>query len=261
MRPLRAFIYLLVLLNIGTYYWYRHYADSPAQYEPPVASAPPEGVRSLRLLSETAEKQAPTASAQVTVDTAPPPRKEPALQTTPPAPPAPEQLTVDITPASPSQTSQQCLRGGPFKTAQERMKVRQWLTSLSTAEITENDETSQGKTTYWVGLGRTERLSDANKILDELQQAGIKDIAVIPLKAGGYLVSLGLYRFQDIALKRRQQIRALGFDARIHPRTRQRTLYWLGIRTRDAERLQQILAKGRSPLASGVRFTPVPCPE
>ncbi len=249
MRPLRSLIYLLLLVNIASYYWYSQYADeipAAATVETPL----PKGVQTLNLLNEDKQQPAP-ASRQKRL---PPPTKRPTSRTT-----NSKVATTTVPPAAASKHQQVCLRGGPFKTLKERITVKHHLSSLPQTTVSESNEKAASSTTYWVGLGRTEHLTDANKVMAELLQAGITDTAVIPLKAGGYLVSLGLYRSEEIARKRRKKIRQLGFDARIHPRTRQKTRYWLEIRTRQEGLLMSKLADKNFSLPTTARFKHTPC--
>jgi hypothetical protein len=58
---------------------------------------------------------------------------------------------------------------------------------------------------------------------------GITDSYVIPNSDSGNLVSLGVFSEISGVSRRREQVRALGFEPEVVDRTRRATVYWIDI--------------------------------
>jgi len=82
---------------------------------------------------------------------------------------------------------------------------------------------------YWVYIDAITTEAQANEILAKVRDAGVTDSYVIPNSDSGNLVSLGVFSEISGVSRRREQVRALGFDPKIVDRTRRATVYWVDI--------------------------------
>ena len=78
---------------------------------------------------------------------------------------------------------------------------------------------------YWVYIDAIASEAQANEILAKVRDAGVSDSYVIPNSDSGNLVSLGVFSEISGVSRRREQVRALGFDPKIVDRTRRATVY------------------------------------
>ena len=96
---------------------------------------------------------------------------------------------------------------------------------------------------YWVYLDSLATEAQANEILAKVRDAGVTDSYVIPNSDSGSLVSLGVFSEISGVSRRREEVRALGFDPKVVDRTRRATVYWVdvvltGDQTLDFDALQ-----------------------
>jgi cell division septation protein DedD len=82
---------------------------------------------------------------------------------------------------------------------------------------------------YWVYIDAIASEAKANEILAKVHEAGVTDSYVIPNSDSGSLVSLGVFSEISGVSRRREQVRALGFDPKIVDRTRRATVYWIDV--------------------------------
>ena len=89
------------------------------------------------------------------------------------------------------------------------------------------------KATSGSAIGCTSRRSpteqEANEILAKVRAEGITDSYVIPNSDSGNLVSLGVFSEISGVSRRREQVRALGFEPEVVDRTRRATVYWVDV--------------------------------
>ena len=64
---------------------------------------------------------------------------------------------------------------------------------------------------------------------ERLRGAGIADSYVLPGEAENLTVSLGLFSERQRALKRLDEVQALGLTAKVSSRTRSGTVYWIDV--------------------------------
>ena len=62
-----------------------------------------------------------------------------------------------------------------------------------------------------------------------MRAEGITDSYVIPNSDSGNLVSLGVFSEISGVSRRRDQVRALGFEPKVVDRTRRATVYWVDV--------------------------------
>lgn len=96
---------------------------------------------------------------------------------------------------------------------------------------------------YWVYIPAIPSEREANEILAKVRADGIADSYVIPNSDSGNLVSLGVFSEISGVSRRRDQVRALGFEPQVVDRTRRATVYWVDVtlapeQTLDFESLQ-----------------------
>ena len=70
-----------------------------------------------------------------------------------------------------------------------------------------------------------------------MRAEGIADSYVIPNSDSGNLVSLGVFSEISGVSRRRDQVRALGFEPQVVDRTRRATVYWVDVTLGPEQRL------------------------
>ena len=198
----RALIAVLLTMNAGVALWL--WLRPPVTVEAaPVAAAQASDIPSLVLLSEEDV------------------REEPAPDTIQPEPDGPPEPT-------PGLDQLWCLEVGPFLTQAD---LRRAMTSFTpSAERLQFRETralaSRG---YWVYLPAQESRDLALATARELSGKGLRDYYVVTAGERENTISLGLFREVKNAEQRHAQVRALGFDAQLQPRTDEIPHYWIDL--------------------------------
>ena len=82
---------------------------------------------------------------------------------------------------------------------------------------------------YWVYIPAIATEQEANDVLAKVRADGIADSYVIPNSDSGNLVSLGVFSEISGVSRRRDQVRALGFEPQVVDRTRRATVYWVDV--------------------------------
>jgi cell division septation protein DedD len=90
---------------------------------------------------------------------------------------------------------------------------------------------------YWVYLPAIATEQEANEILTKVRAAGIPDSYVIPNSDTGNLVSLGVFSEISGVGRRRDEVRALGFEPQVVDRTRRATVYWVDVTLDEGQTL------------------------
>jgi cell division septation protein DedD len=96
---------------------------------------------------------------------------------------------------------------------------------------------------YWIYIDAIPTEAEANAILAKVRGQGITESYVIPNSDSGNLVSLGVFGEIGNVTRRREQVRALGYDPKVVDRTRRGTVYWVDVvltadQTLDFDKLQ-----------------------
>ena len=96
---------------------------------------------------------------------------------------------------------------------------------------------------YWIYIDAIPTEAEANAILAKVRGQGITESYVIPNSDSGNLVSLGVFGEIGNVTRRREQVRALGYDPKVVDRTRRGTVYWVDVvltadQTLDLDKLQ-----------------------
>jgi len=217
----RALIVLLIAINLGVALWWLLRAD-PA---PAAASAQPEGVPRLQLLSE-AKPLAPAAPTQ------------PAAQSAPPQ-----------TPAAAPEAERQCFSLGPFADAAalraadarvrpQALRVRTRTTAAGPARA------------YSVVLPPLASRELAQATADRIKAAGFEDFLLINNGDDANGIALGRYGSEATAQRRQEALRAAGFEAQVRPVGGTEGPSWLDVEARtdlDRARLRELAGAAQSP--------------
>jgi cell division septation protein DedD len=129
---------------------------------------------------------------------------------------------------SSSSSDDVCLSIGPFQTQSD---MRATLNSLSplVKRIQFRDESATQSRGYWVFLAALKNREEALGVARSLSAKGVRDYYVVT--AGDQLntISLGLFREQANAERRKVEIAALGFDPKLIQRTEELPVYWIDL--------------------------------
>ncbi|KAA0068647.1 SPOR domain-containing protein [Rhodanobacter sp. T12-5] len=197
---LRLLFVLLSALNIAVGAWLllgQPYARGGSPGDP--------GVAELRLLSELPESAPPSPPVAM---------PEPAIDTAPRA-------------------SSSCLALGPFATPQDLRNARQALAPLATRMRSRQEQSSQTRG-WWVYLPAAGSRAQALQEARQLDQHHISDYFVVSSGDQPNTISLGLFKDPANARKRRDDIVAAGFPARMSERSENVPEYWLDLVVADA---------------------------
>jgi len=196
---LRLLFVLLTALNIAVGAWLllgQPYARGGTPSDP--------GVAELRLLSELPEP-GPAATA---------------------ASPAPAMVM-------PSRNlSYSCLALGPFATPQDLRNARQALSAQATRMRSRQEQASQ-TSGWWVYLPAAGSRAQALAVARQLAARNIDDYFVVSSGDQPNTISLGLFKDPANARKRRDEVTAAGFPARMSERSESVPEYWLDLVVAD----------------------------
>jgi hypothetical protein len=227
---LRLFFVLLIALNIAVAAWLV-LGDSGTHAMDPNDG----GVPKLKLLAELPETPvsapAPTPAPPATV---PPSVATTAIAPAPPkptskAPPAEDPLAAASSAPTSPRRSYRCLALGPFPNQVDLRAARTAIAPRTVRSRQRQEQTSEShgwRVFLPAQATREQALAQARR----LEAKGIKDYFVVT--AQGELqnsVALGLFRDPANARKRRDEVIAAGFPARMSERTETTPVWWLDV--------------------------------
>lgn len=185
-----------------------------ASNEPIIGDVPGEPVAEAEVDDAPIE---PVAEAEVDAPDAPPPAE----------PGAAVEAAIVAT---------QCTSVGPFR---ELSQAATAAAALRTAGYQPLQRVAEGDIWigYWVYIPAIATEAEANTILARMRAEGITDSYVIPNSDSGNLVSLGVFSEISGVGRRRDQVRALGFEPQVVDRTRRATVYWIDITLAEGQTL------------------------
>jgi cell division septation protein DedD len=189
----RMLFLLLLAMNIGVACWL-YFAP---RREPAPLQATDPGVAKLVLLSERERIGAANAAELAS------------------APESPADLRND-----------RCLSIGPFPTQADMRAALNVLTPL-VARIQYREAHATETRGYWVYLPAQPSREQALALARELSKRGVRDYYVVTAGEQQNTISLGLFRDQANAEKRRNEIAALGFAPEVIARTEELPVYWI----------------------------------
>ena len=199
---LRLLFVLLSALNIAVGAWLllgQPYARGGNPTDP--------GVAELRLLSEL---PAPPASAA----------------------PMPVPATAAAAVASAQATSYSCLALGPFATPQDLRNARQALAAQAMRMRSRQEQASQ-TSGWWVYLPAAGSRQQALELARQLGAHNFNDYFVVSSGDQPNTISLGVFKDPANARKRRDEVVAAGFPARMSERGDSAPEYWLDLVVAD----------------------------
>lgn len=121
-----------------------------------------------------------------------------------------------------------CLSLGPFSDLTDAARA---ATLLRENSLEPRQRTGEGVVWkgYWVALDGLPDRAAADGVIERLRRFGIGDAYAMPGDAGRITVSLGLFSERQRALRRMDDVKALGLDPRITERERSGTVYWIDV--------------------------------
>ncbi len=131
-------------------------------------------------------------------------------------------------PAAPSSVAARCTSVGPFR---ELSQAATAAATLRAAGHQPQQRVAEGDIWigYWVYIQAIPTEADAEAVLAKMRAEGITDSYVSPNSDSGNLVSLGVFSEISGVTRRREQVRALGFEPQVVDRTRRATVYWVDV--------------------------------
>lgn len=204
---LRLMFVLLIALNIAVGAWLllgQPYSRTGMATDP--------GVPELRLLSELPE---PVASATV-----PDP-----VPTTPPASVPQPVAAAKIEGPAPAPS---CVALGPFTTPEDVRRAREALSGQARRMRSRQEQVNQSHG-WWVYLPAMASRAQALARARELADHHIDDYFVVSSGEQPNTISLGLFKDQANARKRRAEVIAAGFPAQVTERSETVAEYWLDL--------------------------------
>lgn len=242
---MRNLFFALVLVNLAFAAWRAWFvSDAPP-------SQPPRAAPSITLVSELPADAVRQLAARA-----------PALSDPPPAPAGPppdseafvtapedsvglrETDRVEIAAEEPAGAAAalRCMSIGPFR---ELAQAAGAASSLRMTGFMPTQRVAEGDVWigYWVYIQAIPTGREADAILERVRAAGLADSYVIPQSDSGALVSLGVFTEINGVTRRRDEVRALGYEPTVVDRTRRATVYWVDVllgqeQTLDLETLQ-----------------------
>jgi len=159
-----------------------------------------------------------------------PPADAPRLVLADEAPPAPPLPTLRLA------EGVECVSLGPFLDLTEAARAS---TGLREAGLEPRQRAREGAVWngYWVSLGGLADVGTAEQLVERLRAAGIGDAYVMPADGAGPTISLGLFTERPRALRRTDEVRAMGFEPAIEERQRTGTVYWIDVDVGSPEQL------------------------
>lgn len=200
-------------------------AADPSATETTSAAAAEQGPDPVSPVEETGSVPAPAASQ---------------TQPEPAGTPAPAEADIEAAPQPPSQPAQSAAATGSPPVAEcqiltptlrprdARRLAASWR--RQGFDVAVELVTERQRLGYWVYLPPVPSLDEARQTMDRLRRAGIEDYALVGGGGATNIVSLGLFDRRSYAERRLQQMRGLGFAARMGERDRQVSAARLSLR-------------------------------
>ena len=146
------------------------------------------------------------------------------------APPPPSAAAAELADAA------RCISVGPFRELGQGATAAQ---SLRAAGYQPTQRVAEGDiwVGYWVYIEAIETEAQANDILSKVRATGVTDSYVIPNSDSGNLVSLGVFSEISGVMRRREEMRKLGFEPTVVDRTQRARVYWVDVVLRPDQTL------------------------
>ena len=210
---MRLIFAALLLLNIAFFAWV-HWIATPTHGS--AAVTPDASIPSLQLVRAGAPSGTGSGASTAAVAGA-------ATVTTSPAPTA-AAATAPL----------RCRSLGPFvdeataSTMTQRLQARGWTTR-------ERDVESATPDSYWVYVSNLHDAAAQRRMIASLNAAGIHDAAIMTEPAQSDRVSVGVFADQAHAVRRAEQVRALGFKPTLQVHQRTLMQRWLDVELKEGD--------------------------
>jgi hypothetical protein len=262
---MRNVFFLLVLANLGFAAWHSwfspsrvpHAGDTDLPKLTLVRELPPEIADRREANAAVPEVHLPTDDAALakaqqrggtverpTAQT--PPASAPTRTASSSAPahdaPPPSATQGAAAPPVAAAATTRCMSVGPFRDLAQAATAAATLRT-SGSQPTQRVADGDIWIGYWIYIDAIPTEAEANAILAKVRGQGITESYVIPNSDSGNLVSLGVFGEIGNVTRRREQVRALGYDPKVVDRTRRGTVYWVDVvlapeQTLDMDKLQ-----------------------
>jgi cell division septation protein DedD len=234
---MRNLFFVLVLANLAFAAWHAWFSEPPRLAHARDTDLPritlvselPEDLLTLPSTSGDSPVPAEPASA-AGVDAlaagAPGESSADAASTSADAPSTSADASSD--PAASEPVAARCSSVGPFR---ELAQAATAAANLRAAGYQPMQRVGEGDIWigYWVYIDAIATEREANEILARVRDEGVTDSYVIPNSDSGNLVSLGVFSEISGVSRRREEVRALGYEPKIVDRTRRATVYWVDV--------------------------------
>ncbi len=254
---MRNLFLALVVANIAFFVWAR-WIDVPAPPRPAVSRSP--SIPRLELAPAIPLAGASESAAAVASPAGPAAAAAPAAPTAPNAPAGaaapgagPSGAAASTTPPVDTASAGRCRTVGPFEdvdiahAAATRLRAQGFDPRDRSANVANPN-------VYWVYIGELTQAAQRSPI-QSLSSAGIHDAASMTQPEQSDRLSVGVFADQAHAVKRAEQVRALGFKPTLGIRQRRVQVHWLDFELggTDAEPKAAELLRGvpRSPSSLG----------
>lgn len=205
---MRTLFLALLLANVTVAAWLVWRMPSTVSAQGAPTQSDP-GVPTLQLLSERGSQPDPS-------DPAPPPQRSSAEED--------GETTEDERDAV--ERALACYTLGPLPSRADLRRAKSLL-QRNTVRTREREVEERREIGHWVYLPAVDTRDRALEIARQLSDYGVRDYYVVTAGDQENTISLGLYRNEDNAVRRRRNLRELGFDARMKIRTEAMPAYYL----------------------------------
>lgn len=233
----------LVLANLGFAAWSSWYAPEPQlarQTDDPlpgitlVSEVPPD-LRTSGVVVEAGDEDSPATAVSTAAETPPALVEVEPLEAFAPADPVAPAITETESEAV-VLADERCTSVGPFR---ELSQAASAAATLREAGHQPSQRVAEGDIWigYWVYIPALPSEEEAEEALDKVRADGMSDAYIIPNSDSGHLISLGVFSEISGVSRRRDQVRALGFEPQVVDRTRRATVYWVDVTLAAGETL------------------------
>ncbi len=153
-----------------------------------------------------------------------------------------------------------CFTFGPFKKQNEAEDVADRLDVL-VVDIQGREETRKKQVGYWVLIPAQGSRQAARRKVQELLDAGIRDVWRFSQGELADSISLGLFSNRAPAERHRRAVGRKGFAAEVRPRIIDETSYWLDFRSTDVQGLPPDLLQELVRDYSSTKLSTQTCPS
>lgn len=165
-------------------------------------------------------------------------------------------MNKDAKPASNSTNisnvdSKYCYSIGPIKKKAIVNRISKHIRSMG-LDVVKVRKTIKKVPSHWIFLSGYKSEADAKKAISRLASKGIKDTQLIKRSANNIVISVGLFSTKSGADERLKELQDSGFTPQTNMVTANKSSYWLDIKYKDGQAVEDSLLKS---LTRGVKGT------